>query len=129
MSRLADCVTQTAQDLEQSGILAPMVGHVGDGNFHVQMLVDAGVPAEVEGAEALNARLVQRALAMDGTCTGEHGVGLHKQQFLVDELGPAAVALMRQIKQAMDPHNLLNPGKIFTFGSPANQPSALGHFS
>jgi D-lactate dehydrogenase (cytochrome) len=127
MSRLADCVTETAQDLAQSGILAPMVGHVGDGNFHVQMLVDASVPAEVEGAEALNARLVQRALAMDGTCTGEHGVGLHKQGFLVDELGPAAVAVMRQIKQAMDPHNLLNPGKIFTFGSPASQPSAVGH--
>jgi len=127
MSRLADCVTQTAQDLQQSGILAPMVGHVGDGNFHVQMLVDANLPAEVEGAEALNARLVQRALAMDGTCTGEHGVGLHKQGFLVDELGPAAVAVMRQIKQAMDPHNLLNPGKIFTFGSPTSQPSAVGH--
>jgi len=118
ISRLADCVTQTAHDLAQSGLIAPIVGHVGDGNFHVQMLVDAANPAEVERAEALNARLVHRALAMDGTCTGEHGVGLHKQGFLVDELGPAAVALMRQLKQAMDPHDLLNPGKIFPFHHP-----------
>jgi len=118
ISRLADCVTQTAHDLAQSGLIAPIVGHVGDGNFHVQMLVDADNPAEVEHAEALNARLVHRALAMNGTCTGEHGVGLHKQGFLVDELGPAAVALMRRLKQAMDPHDLLNPGKIFPFHHP-----------
>jgi D-lactate dehydrogenase (cytochrome) len=123
ISRLADCVTQTAHDLVQSGILAPMVGHVGDGNFHVQMLVDAAIPDEVAGAEALNARLVRRALDMDGTCTGEHGVGLHKQGFLVDELGPFAVAVMRQIKHAMDPHNLLNPGKIFAFSAPDVSPS------
>ena len=115
ISRLAECVGQTAQDLQQSGMLAPIVGHVGDGNFHVQMLVDADDHAEVEQAEALNARLVQRALAMDGTCTGEHGVGLHKQGFLLDELGAAPVELMRQIKHAMDPHNLMNPGKIFAF--------------
>ncbi|MDP4075435.1 FAD-binding oxidoreductase [Acidovorax sp. A1169] len=115
ISRLAECVGQTAQDLQQSGMLAPIVGHVGDGNFHVQMLVDADNHAEVEQAEALNARLVQRALAMDGTCTGEHGVGLHKQGFLLDELGAAPVELMRQIKHAMDPHNLMNPGKIFAF--------------
>jgi len=79
------------------------------------MLVDADNHAEVEQAEALNARLVRRALAMDGTCTGEHGVGLHKQGFLLDELGAAPVELMRQIKHAMDPHNLMNPGKIFAF--------------
>ncbi len=115
ISRLAECVGQTAQDLRQSGMLAPIVGHVGDGNFHVQMLVDADNHAEVEQAEALNARLVRRALAMDGTCTGEHGVGLHKQGFLLDELGAAPVELMRQIKHAMDPHNLMNPGKIFAF--------------
>ena len=121
ISRLADCVTQTAQDLAQSGLIAPIVGHVGDGNFHVQMLVDADDPAEVERAEALNARLVHRALAMDGTCTGEHGVGLHKQGFLADELGPAAVGVMRQLKQAMDPHNLLNPGKIFPFHHPLEE--------
>jgi len=115
ISRLAECVGQTAQDLQRSGMLAPIVGHVGDGNFHVQMLVDANDHAEVEQAEALNARLVRRALAMDGTCTGEHGVGLHKQGFLLDELGAAPVALMRQIKHAMDPHNLMNPGKVFAF--------------
>jgi D-lactate dehydrogenase (cytochrome) len=115
ISRLAECVGQTEQDLQQSGMLAPIVGHVGDGNFHVQMLVDAADHQEVEQAEALNARLVRRALAMEGTCTGEHGVGLHKQGFLLDELGASSVALMRQIKHAMDPHNLMNPGKVFAF--------------
>jgi D-lactate dehydrogenase (cytochrome) len=114
ISQLADCVNETARDLQQSGMLAPIVGHVGDGNFHVQMLVDADKHAEVEAAEQLNARLVARALAMDGTCTGEHGVGLHKQGFLIDELGEASVNVMRQIKQAMDPHNIMNPGKIFS---------------
>jgi D-lactate dehydrogenase (cytochrome) len=115
ISRLADCVNETAADLQQSGLIAPMVGHVGDGNFHVQMLVDGDDSHEVEQAEALNARLVARAIAMDGTCTGEHGIGLHKQGFLIDELGDAPVALMRQIKHAIDPHNLMNPGKIFAF--------------
>ncbi len=115
ISQLAGCVNQTAQDLAQSGLIAPIVGHVGDGNFHVQMLVDGDSAKEVAQAEAMNARLVARALAMDGTCTGEHGIGLHKQGFLLDELGEAPVALMRQIKHAMDPHNLMNPGKIFAF--------------
>lgn len=115
ISRLADCVNQTAADLEGSGLIAPMVGHVGDGNFHVQMLVDGDNPAEIEQAEALNARLVARALSMDGTCTGEHGIGLHKQEFLLAELGDAPVALMRQLKRAIDPDNLMNPGKIFRF--------------
>lgn len=115
ISRLAECVNGTADDLQRSGLIAPIVGHVGDGNFHVQMLVDGDNAHEVEQAEALNARLVARTLAMDGTCTGEHGIGLHKQGFLIDELGDAPVALMRQIKHAMDPHNLMNPGKIFSF--------------
>ncbi|WP_334190242.1 FAD-binding oxidoreductase [Noviherbaspirillum sp.] len=115
ISRLAECVGETTSDLQQSGMLAPIVGHVGDGNFHVQMLVDGANQAEIDQAEHLNARLVARALAMDGTCTGEHGIGLHKQGFLLDELGSASVNLMRQIKHAMDPHNLMNPGKIFTF--------------
>jgi len=113
ISRLADCIVQTAADLQSSGILAPMVGHVGDGNFHVQMLVDEAMPAEVQAAEALNERLVRRALAMDGTCTGEHGIGLHKQGFLVEEVGPAGVDLMRRIKAALDPQGLMNPGKVF----------------
>ncbi|RYH70892.1 MAG: FAD-binding protein [Alcaligenaceae bacterium] len=115
ISRLAECVGETALDLQRSNMLAPIVGHVGDGNFHVQMLVDADNHREVEAAEALNARLVRRALAMEGTCTGEHGIGLHKQTFLLDELGASSVALMRQIKHAFDPHNLMNPGKVFAF--------------
>ena len=115
ISRLAECVTKTAVDLQNQGMLAPMVGHVGDGNFHVQMLVDADQPDDVARAEQLNERLVHRALAMDGTCTGEHGIGLHKQGFLLDELGPAAVAVMRQVKHALDPLNIMNPGKVFAF--------------
>ena len=115
ISQLADCVNETARDLHESGMLAPIVGHVGDGNFHVQMLVDGASRAEVEQAEHFNARLVARALAMDGTCTGEHGVGLHKQDFLLDELGDAPVKLMRQIKHALDPYNIMNPGKIFSY--------------
>ncbi len=113
ISRLADCVNATAQDLQAAGMLATTVGHVGDGNFHVQMLVDGENPEEVALAEQLNARLVARALEMDGTCTGEHGIGLHKQGFLLDELGHTSVDLMRAIKQSLDPHNIMNPGKIF----------------
>lgn len=114
ISRLADCVNGTIDDLRMSGMVAPVVGHVGDGNFHVQMLVGGADPDEIQRAEALNARLVARALAMDGTCTGEHGIGLHKQGFLVDELGAASVNVMRQLKQALDPRNIMNPGKIFS---------------
>ena len=113
ISRLADCLVQTAEDLRESGLVAPMVGHVGDGNFHVQMLVDDTAPHEVRAAEALNERLVRRALSMDGTCTGEHGIGLHKQGFLVEEVGAAGVDLMRRIKHALDPAGLMNPGKVF----------------
>ncbi len=115
ISRLAECVDATAADLRASGLIAPIVGHVGDGNFHVQMLVDDTRPEEVERAESLNARMVARALALDGTCTGEHGVGLHKQGFLRDEVGEMSVRVMRAIKQAIDPHNLMNPGKVFAF--------------
>lgn len=114
ISRLADCVNETIDDLRRSGIVATVVGHVGDGNFHVQMMVDADDKDEVAAAEAINARMVQRALAMDGTCTGEHGIGLHKQQFLLDELGATSVNMMRQIKLALDPGNIMNPGKIFS---------------
>lgn len=114
ISRLADCVNETIDDLRRSGMIAPVVGHVGDGNFHVQMLVDGNAHDEIQCAEALNARLVARALAMDGTCTGEHGIGLHKQGFLIDELGMASVNVMRQIKQTLDPRNIMNPGKVFS---------------
>jgi D-lactate dehydrogenase (cytochrome) len=113
ISGLADAVTQALGEAEAAGIPHFLVGHVGDGNFHVAYLIDPALPAERETAERLNARLVQRAIAAGGTCTGEHGIGLHKQGFLVDEAGAGAVAMMRQIKLALDPHNIMNPGKIF----------------
>ncbi|HXV01565.1 MAG TPA: FAD-linked oxidase C-terminal domain-containing protein [Caulobacteraceae bacterium] len=112
IGRLADCIGQTKRDLEQAGILAPILGHVGDGNFHVVFVIDPNRPEEQAEAERLNARLVERALGMDGTCTGEHGIGLGKQDWLVAELGDA-VDMMRAIKRALDPRDLFNPGKIF----------------
>jgi D-lactate dehydrogenase (cytochrome) len=112
ISRLAECITESKRDLAQSFLTAPLVGHVGDGNFHLGFLVMRDDPKELAEAERLNDRLVMRALAMDGTCTGEHGVGLGKQKFLVAEHGEA-VGVMRQIKQVLDPLNILNPGKIF----------------
>jgi D-lactate dehydrogenase (cytochrome) len=115
ISRLADCVVETEQDLLGSPLPCPIVGHVGDGNFHVAMLIDPEKPEELQEAERLNRRVVQRALAMGGTCTGEHGIGLHKMEFLLDEHGPAAVDAMRAIKHAFDPRNLMNPGKIFSY--------------
>lgn len=115
ISRLADCVAETEQDLLASPLKlpAPIVGHVGDGNFHVALLVDPDKPEELEEAERINRRIVARAIAMDGTCTGEHGVGLHKMDFLVAEHGDDAIDLMRSVKQALDPKHILNPGKIF----------------
>jgi D-lactate dehydrogenase (cytochrome) len=112
IGRLAQCITETKRDLEGTHIPAPILGHVGDGNFHVIFVIDPKVPAEEEEARRLNARLVERALAMDGTCTGEHGIGLGKQDWLVEELGEA-VETMRMIKRALDPKDLFNPGKIF----------------
>jgi D-lactate dehydrogenase (cytochrome) len=90
------------------------VGHVGDGNFHFGYLIDPNIPTERETAEQLNHQLVQRALALEGTCTGEHGIGLHKMDFLLSETGTGAVDMMRTIKRALDPHNIMNPGKIFS---------------
>jgi D-lactate dehydrogenase (cytochrome) len=113
ISRLAECITETKSDLQHSTIPATILGHVGDGNFHVIFVIDPESAAEAAEASLLNARLVARALAMDGTCTGEHGIGLGKQQALVEELGEA-VDVMRTIKRALDPKNLFNPGKIFT---------------
>lgn len=112
MSRLAECITETHKDLETSSVPATILGHVGDGNFHVVFSLDPNAPEELAEVEAINAKLVERALAMDGTCTGEHGIGLGKQQWLVAELGDA-VEQMRIIKRAFDPDNILNPGKIF----------------
>jgi D-lactate dehydrogenase (cytochrome) len=113
IGRLAECIGETKRDLEEADILAPILGHVGDGNFHVVFVIDPNRPEEWAEAERLNQRLVARALAMDGTCTGEHGIGLGKQDWLVAELGDA-VDLMRAIKRAIDPKDLFNPGKIFT---------------
>ena len=115
ISRLAECVVETEQDLRASPLQlpAPIVGHVGDGNFHVCLLIDPDKPEEREEAERINRRIVARAIAMDGTCTGEHGVGLHKMDSLVAEHGDGAIDLMRSVKQALDPKHILNPGKIF----------------
>jgi D-lactate dehydrogenase (cytochrome) len=112
ISRLADCVTETQVDIAASRLLAPIVGHIGDGNFHLSLLVDTKDADEVARAKALSERLVERALAMDGTCTGEHGVGQGKMKYLLAEHGPAALGAMAAIKKALDPQNLMNPGKI-----------------
>ena len=112
ISRLAECVTETQRDIEESRILAPIVGHVGDGNFHLTLLVDMNDADEVKRAKGLSERLVERALAMDGTCTGEHGVGQGKMKYLEAEHGAAALAVMASIKRALDPQNIMNPGKI-----------------
>ncbi|GEO12823.1 FAD-binding oxidoreductase [Microvirga aerophila] len=112
ISRLAECVEETKRDIAEIGLIAPIVGHVGDGNFHVQPLVDMDNPAEIAACEAFVDRLVRRALAMEGTCTGEHGVGQKKMKYLEIEHGPAALDLMRVLKRALDPHNIMNPGKI-----------------
>jgi D-lactate dehydrogenase (cytochrome) len=111
ISRLAQCITETEADLRASPLQSGMVGHVGDGNFHVDFLIDPSKPEEMAEARRLNERMVMRALAMDGTCTGEHGVGYGKIDFLTAEHGEG-VALMRLLKQAFDPHNILNPGKV-----------------
>jgi D-lactate dehydrogenase (cytochrome) len=114
ISRLADCLLESVAEADASGIPYFLVGHVGDGNFHFGYLLDPDVPQERVIAEDLNHKLVSRALALGGTCTGEHGVGLHKMGFLVDEAGAGAVDMMRTIKRALDPKNIMNPGKIFT---------------
>lgn len=114
ISRLADCLLDSVKEADESGIPYFLVGHVGDGNFHFGYLLDPNDPRERQVAEGLNHQLVARALRLGGTCTGEHGVGLHKMGFLVDEAGAGAVDMMRTIKRALDPKNILNPGKIFS---------------
>lgn len=111
ISRLADCIMETQEDLAGSYLTAPLVGHVGDGNFHLTFLIDPDKPEEIEEANRINDRLVMRALAMEGTCTGEHGIGSGKMKFLQAEHGDA-VAAMRTLKLAFDPQNIMNPGKI-----------------
>src|SRR5271170_1148726 len=116
ISRLAECVVATQEDVAACRLVAPVVGHVGDGNFHLSLLVDMDDANEVTRAEGLLERLVERALAMDGTCTGEHGVGQGKMKYLAAEHGDTALAVMRAVKQALDPQNIMNPGKIITLG-------------
>jgi D-lactate dehydrogenase (cytochrome) len=110
ISRLADCVLETKADVDATGLVAPIVGHVGDGNFHLCVLFDPADQAERAKAEGIAQRVSLRAIGMGGTCTGEHGIGVHKLAALVVEHGEA-VDLMRTLKHAFDPHNIMNPGK------------------
>ncbi|KAA3630533.1 MAG: FAD-binding protein [Proteobacteria bacterium] len=112
ISRLADCIDATQRDIEASYLPIPIVGHVGDGNFHLIILIDPESEQDRTEAARINHRLVKRALSMGGTCTGEHGIGRGKREYLLEEHGPG-VAVMRDLKHALDPHNLMNPGKIF----------------
>ena len=112
ISRLADCVEETRKEIDELGLLSPIAGHVGDGNFHCMPLVDMDDPDEIARAELFIERLVERALAMGGTCTGEHGVGQKKMKYLEAEHGPDALALMRALKRTIDPKNIMNPGKV-----------------
>jgi D-lactate dehydrogenase (cytochrome) len=111
ISRLAECISETKKEIRGSTLIAPIVGHVGDGNFHLSFIIDPDDPVEMAAAKAINDRMVMRALALGGTCTGEHGVGYGKLDFLTAEHGDA-VAVMRQLKLALDPHNIMNPGKV-----------------
>jgi D-lactate dehydrogenase (cytochrome) len=111
ISRLAECIAATNEDIARASIPVALFGHVGDGNFHLVILIDPDEPNDLEEAQALNTRVVMRALAMDGTCTGEHGIGFGKIDFLEAELG-SAIPAMRAIKRALDPDNILNPGKV-----------------
>src|SRR5210317_1904688 len=111
ISRLSECIMETIEDMEQNGLYGPIVGHVGDGNFHVQLMIDPKIKKEVDAANAFLERLAHRAISLEGTCTGEHGVGQGKKQYLIDELGPA-VDFMKLIKQELDPKGIMNPGKI-----------------
>lgn len=111
LSRLAECVTETQRDLASSRLLGPIVGHVGDGNFHVNLLIDMADEDEIRRAEAFLERLVRRGHAMDGTCTGEHGIGQAKMKYLEAEHSAPTLAMMRAIKRALDPLGIMNPGK------------------
>jgi len=112
ISRLADCITETQADIEEQGLFAPIIGHVGDGNFHSTVFVDPDDDAMFAKVLEYDKRLVKRALAMGGTCTGEHGIGIGKLKHMRNEHGDGAIELMRTIKQALDPDNIMNPGKV-----------------
>ena len=111
ISRLAECLAETEKDIAASGRMVPVLGHIGDGNFHLCIIVDPDNPKDIEVAEQMNHRLVERAIAMEGTCTGEHGIGFGKIDFMDAEHG-AGVDVMRMVKRSMDPDNIMNPGKI-----------------
>jgi len=113
ISRLADCVAETEADMKLLNLQAPIVGHVGDGNFPCSLLCDVDDADEMARGEDFMHRLVERAQAMGGTCTGEHGVGQGKQKYLEAEIGREAIEAMRAVKRALDPQNIFNPGKIF----------------
>jgi D-lactate dehydrogenase (cytochrome) len=112
LSELTRCIEDTVEDIARSSLAAPIVGHVGDGNFHCLVLTDIGNTAELDTAEAFHQRLIERALAAGGTCTGEHGVGLGKREFMLREHGEG-VRVMRELKRVLDPSGVLNPGKLF----------------
>ena len=114
ISRLAESINDSVAEAEASGIPYWIVGHVGDGNFHLSYLMDPNNPAEMAAVEQLNVQMVQRAIRLHGTCTGEHGIGLHKMGYLLEEAGAGAVDMMRSIKRALDPLNIMNPGKVFS---------------
>ena len=111
ISHLAECIIETQADLKDAGVVAPLVGHAGDGNFHLIFMLDANDPKEFDQISRLNERLVERALRFGGTCSGEHGVGMGKLKYLKKEHG-ASLDAMRAIKRALDPSNLMNPGKL-----------------
>ena len=126
ISNLPRCIADTQTDIDAASFFIATVGHVGDGNFHLGLVIDPSDPNELKEAEALNDRLVRRAIALEGTCTGEHGVGSGKIRFMDLEHG-SGVKVMRAIKTALDPLNLLNPGKVLPQGDPSDQPrSAFG---
>jgi D-lactate dehydrogenase (cytochrome) len=112
ISRLAECIALAVREADAAGLPYSIVGHVGDGNFHIADPIDPAIPSQRDTAERLNAQLVHHALALEGTCTGEHGIGLHKQGFLVDETGAGTVEMMRVVKRVLDPKRILNPGTI-----------------
>ena len=113
ISRLAECLEETEKDIAASGRMVPVLGHIGDGNFHLCIIVDPNSETDILAAEQMNERLVKRAIAMEGTCTGEHGIGCGKMEFLTEEHG-AGVDVMRMVKRSMDPDNIMNPGKVFS---------------
>jgi D-lactate dehydrogenase (cytochrome) len=111
ISKLAECILETRRDIDEQKLLSPIVGHVGDGNFHCCFIMDPDDPEEMARVNGVNKRMVMRALAMGGTCTGEHGVGIGKIEYLEAEHGEA-LSVMRSMKIALDPNNIMNPGKI-----------------